>query len=109
MGIFKPGRTPSRDSIAVMPFANLSGDPAQAYFSDGIAEELRGALPRIARLEVIGRTSSDAVRELDDKAPQQARRRQHIDRQRPPLAETIRISAQLVGGDDRDRTLGANL
>ena len=37
-------------SIAVLPFANLSGDPAQAYFSDGIAEEIRSALNLIAGL-----------------------------------------------------------
>jgi TolB-like protein/Tfp pilus assembly protein PilF len=53
------------DSIAVMPFANLSGDPAQAYFSDGIAEELRDALTRIASLKVAARTSSELMRDAD--------------------------------------------
>ena len=48
--------------IAVLPFANLSDDPAQTYFSDGITEELRSALTRIG-MQVIGRTSSDAVQE----------------------------------------------
>ena len=86
--------------IAVLPFANLSGDPAQAYFSDGIAEELRGALSRIG-LEVIGRTSSDAVRELDAK---QAAAKLGVANiltgsvRRSP--QTIRIGAQLIAGDD---------
>ena len=53
------------DSIAVMPFANLSGDPSQAYFSDGIAEELRDALTRIASLKVAARTSSELMRDAD--------------------------------------------
>ncbi|WP_310497520.1 TIR domain-containing protein [Sandarakinorhabdus sp.] len=52
-------------SIAVLPFANLSGDPAQAYFSDGIAEELRSALATIAGLKVAARTSSELMRNTD--------------------------------------------
>ena len=94
------GKAKAATRIAVMPFANLSGDPAQAYFSDGIAEELRGALSRIG-LEVIGRTSSDAVRELDAKKAADKLGVAHIltgSVRRSP--ETIRIGAQLVGGDD---------
>ncbi|MDP1026854.1 TIR domain-containing protein [Sphingomonas sp. KR1UV-12] len=53
------------DSVAVLPFANLSGDPAQAFFSDGIAEELRDALTRIASLKVAGRSSSEQMRDAD--------------------------------------------
>jgi serine/threonine-protein kinase len=49
-------------SIAVLPFENLSGDPSQAYFSDGIAEELRDDLSQIAGLRVVARTSCEAVR-----------------------------------------------
>jgi len=61
----KPGSVDASQSIAVLPFANLSGDPAQAYFSDGIAEELRSALARLAGLKVVGRNSSEAVRNDD--------------------------------------------
>ena len=46
------------NGVAVLPFANLSGDPAQAYFSDGIAEELLNALAQVKGLKVAGRTSS---------------------------------------------------
>ena len=53
-------------SVVVLPFANLSGDPAQAYFSDGIAEELRSALSQIAGLTVIGRASSERFRDTAD-------------------------------------------
>src|SRR4029450_5212749 len=50
--------------IAVLPFADLSPARDQAYFSEGVAEELRAALSRIG-LEVIGRNSCDAVKDLD--------------------------------------------
>jgi adenylate cyclase len=45
-------------SIAVLPFANLSGDAANDYLSDGISEEILNALARLPNLRVIGRTSS---------------------------------------------------
>src|SRR5262249_20626080 len=47
-----------RPSIAVLPFANITGDPAQAYFADGIVEDLITALSRFRRLLVIARNSS---------------------------------------------------
>ncbi len=50
-------------SIAVLPFANLSGDPSQDYFSDGLSEDLRGALTRIEALRVAARASSNAFRD----------------------------------------------
>jgi TolB-like protein len=49
---------PPPHSIAVLPFTNLSGDPKQEYFSDGISEELINALSHIDALQVIARTSS---------------------------------------------------
>ena len=45
-------------SIAVLPFLNLSGDPEQAYFSDGITEDIITELSRFPELVVIARTSS---------------------------------------------------
>ena len=87
------------DSIAVLPFANLSGDPKQSYFSDGIAEELRNALARLAGLKVVARTSSEAVR--NDDAATAAKKLGVANiltgsvRQSP---STIRVSAQLVDG-----------
>lgn len=86
--------------IAVLPFANLSGDPAQAYFSDGIAEELRSALTRVG-MQVIGRTSSEAVKDMDAKAAAAKLDVANIltgSVRRSP--ETIRVNAQLVGGKD---------
>jgi serine/threonine-protein kinase len=52
---------PARRSIAVLPFANLSADRGDDYFSDGLTEELIGTLSRIEGLRVAARTSSFAV------------------------------------------------
>ena len=87
------------DSIVVLPFANLSGDPAQSYFSDGIAEELRSALARIAGLRVAGRTSSEAVRDEDVKSIARKLAVRNVltgSVRRSP--DVIRVSAQLVDG-----------
>jgi len=49
---------PDKPSIAVLPFANLSGDPEQEYFADGLVEEIITALSRIRWLFVIARNST---------------------------------------------------
>lgn len=45
------------DTIAVLPFDNMSGDPKQDYFSDGMTEELLNVLAKVPRLKVVARTS----------------------------------------------------
>ena len=49
---------PDKPSIAVLPFQNMSGDPEQEYFADGIVEEIITSLSRIRWLFVIARNSS---------------------------------------------------
>jgi len=53
------------NSIAVLPFADMSADSSQAYFTDGIAEEILNLLAKVDGLHVAARTSSFAFRELD--------------------------------------------
>ena len=53
-----PIQTVSQQSIAVLPFVNMSSDAEQEYFSDGITEEILNALAKIKQLKVAGRTSS---------------------------------------------------
>ena len=57
-------------SVAVLPFANESGDPKQAYFSDGLSEELITSLTQLADLKVIGKYSSFKFRDSKDSPAQ---------------------------------------
>jgi TolB-like protein len=97
--LLKPRGSATGDSIAVLPFKNLSGDPNQAYFSDGVAEEIRNALTRLPGLKVIGRGSSEAVRSDD---PREAAAKLGVATiltgsvRRSPT--TMRITAELIDG-----------
>jgi len=112
---FLPQAEAAADSVAVLPFANLSGDPAQAYFSDGIAEELRSALARIVRLRVAARASSELMRAAD--IPTAAAKLGVANIVTGSVRHgngTIRVAAQLVDGmtgltrwsDSYDRVAG---
>jgi TolB-like protein/Tfp pilus assembly protein PilF len=58
-------RGPPQNSIAVLPFVNMSDDAANEYFSDGISEELLSLLAKIPELRVISRTSAFAYKGTD--------------------------------------------
>ena len=85
--------------LAVLPFANLSGDPNQLYLCDGLAEELRTAMSRLPGLQVIARISSEAVQGLDALA---AAAKLKVDAiltgSIRHSGSLMRISAQLVNG-----------
>ena len=57
-------------SIAVLPFINMSGDPEQLYFSDGISEEILNALVRVDGISVASRTSSFNFRDHQQSIPE---------------------------------------
>lgn len=59
-------------SVAVLPFVNLSGDPEQEYFSDGISEEVMGLLARVPGLRVISRSSAFSFKGRDARAAEVA-------------------------------------
>jgi adenylate cyclase len=87
------------DSIAVLPFANLSGDAADDYFGDGLAEELLNALSSIDGLKVAARTSAFAfkgtstdVRVIGDTLRVAAVLEGSVRR----TSDRLRISAQLI-------------
>jgi TolB-like protein/Flp pilus assembly protein TadD len=63
----------SIESIAVLPLANLSGDPTQEYFADGVTEALITELAKIGSLKVVSRTSVMRYRDTKETAPQIAR------------------------------------
>lgn len=113
--LLRPRVGAASHSIAVLPFANLSGDPRQTFFADGIAEELRNALARLAGLKVVGRISSEAVRNLDARtAARKLRVANVLTGTFRESASTIRISAELIDGhtgldrwsEDYDRSPG---
>jgi len=86
-------------SIAVLPFANLSSDKEQEYFSDGISEDLLNLLTKIPQLQVTARTSSFSFKGKDIAIPEIARRLRvaHVLVGSVRKAgNTVRISAQLV-------------
>ena len=58
--------TDGAQRIAVLPFKNLSGDPEQRYFSDGLTSEIRTQLSRNKRLRIAGQTSSEKARDSKD-------------------------------------------
>jgi adenylate cyclase len=53
---------PEKPSIAVLPFDNMSGDPSQEYFSDGLTEQIINGLCKVSNLFVIARNSSFAYK-----------------------------------------------
>jgi len=63
---------PEKPSIAVLPFVNMSGDPEQEYFSDGITEEIITALSKTSKLFVIARHSTFAYKDKPIKVQQVA-------------------------------------
>jgi eukaryotic-like serine/threonine-protein kinase len=62
-----PAPSPNEKSIAVLPFENLSGEKANAYFADGIQDEILTRLSKIADLKVISRTSAQRYKNTSQK------------------------------------------
>jgi TolB-like protein/class 3 adenylate cyclase len=92
---------PDKPSIAVLPFDNLSDDPQQAYFADGMAEDLLTDLSRISGLFVIARNSSFAYRGKAVDVRQVARElgvRYVLEGSVRRAGEQVRINVQLVDG-----------
>ena len=90
---------PDRPSIAVLPFANMSGDPDQDYFADGISEDLITGLARIRWLFVIARNSSFVYKGRAVDVSQIARElgvRYLLEGSVRRSGRRLRISAQLV-------------
>jgi len=94
-------------SIAVLPFVNMSGDPDNEYFSDGLSEELLNLLVRLRSLRVCSRTSSFALKgkSLDMQTVASRLGVQHVLQGSVRRVEDrVRISAQLINASD-DRHL----
>jgi TolB-like protein/Flp pilus assembly protein TadD len=99
----RPGNAaqPKIGSLAVLPLKNLSRDPAQEYFADGITDELIGRLSRIHNLRVISRTSVMRFKNPQLSVPEIAKML-HVDAivegSVMQAGNRIRVTAQLIRG-----------
>jgi adenylate cyclase len=92
---------PDKPSIAVLPLHNMSGDPEQQYFSDGITEDIITELSRFHSLFVIARNSSFSFRGKSVKVQEIARElgvTYLVEGSVRRAADRVRITAQLVDG-----------
>jgi TolB-like protein/Flp pilus assembly protein TadD len=90
-------------TIAVLPFVNMSPDPGQEYFSDGISEELLNLLARIPDLRVAARTSSFSFKGRDVGIPEIAKRLNVayvLEGSVRRVGNQVRVTAQLIQGSD---------
>jgi adenylate cyclase len=90
------------NSIAVLPFVNMSDDKGNQYFSDGISEEILNVLARISGLQVAARTSSFSFRDTKKEAPeisQELHVRLLLEGSVRKQGERVRITAQLIDAD----------
>jgi len=102
-----PLALPDKPSIAVLPFQNMSGDPEQEYFADGMVEEIITALSRIRWLFVIARNSSFTYKGKPVDVKQVARElgvRYILEGSVRKAGGRVRITAQLI-----DASTGAHL
>jgi adenylate cyclase len=98
----EPGSgTPRRLSICVLPFANMSGDPEQEYFSDGISEDIITDLSKVSALWVAARNTAFTFKGKHVDAPQIARQLKvsHLlEGSVRKAGGRVRITAQLIDG-----------
>jgi len=91
------------NSIAVLPFVNMSSDEEQEYFSDGLSEELLNLLARIPELKVAARTSSFSFKDKNLEIPEIASRLKvaHVlEGSVRKHGNQVRITAQLIQADN---------
>jgi len=96
-----PGAAPRRLSICVLPFANMSGDPEQEYFSDGISEDIITDLSKVSALEVCARNTAFTFKGKSVKVPDVARELgvSHVlEGSVRKAGGRVRITAQLIDG-----------
>jgi TolB-like protein/tetratricopeptide (TPR) repeat protein len=98
---------PNKPSVAVLPFQNMSGDPEQEYFADGIVEEITTALSRITSFYVLARNSSFSSKGKSPDVRQVGKElgaRYILAGSVRKAAARVRITGQLI-----DATTGAHL
>ncbi|MEY2487101.1 MAG: hypothetical protein QOH39_2749, partial [Verrucomicrobiota bacterium] len=95
----EPSLPVSEKSIAVLPFANLSRDPDNAYFAEGVQDEILTRLAKVADLKVISRTSTQHFKSTPDNLPQIAKQLgvAHIlEGSVQKASDQVRVNVQLI-------------
>jgi adenylate cyclase len=90
-------------SIAVLAFENMSNDPSQEYFSDGISEEILNALAKVDGLKVAGRTSAFSFKGSNEDIPSIGKKldvNMILEGSVRKAGEKVRITAQLINVED---------
>ena len=103
----EPLELPDKPSIAVLPFTNMSGDPSQEYFSDGLTEQIINGMCKISNLFVIARNSSFAYKGKSVNVQQIGKKlgvRYVLEGSVQKAGDRVRITAQLI-----DATTGYHL
>jgi len=98
-----PTAKSQKNSIAVLPFVNLSDDPGNDYFSEGISEEILNALAQVKRFHVVGRTSSFAFKDKNEdlrKIGKMLGVTHVLEGSVRKAGNQVRITAQLIKADD---------
>jgi adenylate cyclase len=101
----RPVPAASRTAICVLPFANMSGDPEQEYFSDGITEDIITDLSKVSALAVISRNSAFVYKGRNVEVPKIARELgvSHVlEGSVRKSGGRVRITAQLVDASTND-------
>src|SRR5579863_3894329 len=96
-----PIATPRRFSVCVLPFANISDDPQQEYFSDGISEDIITDLSKVSALYVTARNTAFTFKGKSVDVPQVARQLNvsHVlEGSVRKAGDRVRITAQLIDG-----------
>jgi adenylate cyclase len=97
----KPLALPVKPSIAVLPFDNMSGDPEQGYFADGITEDIITEISKISELFVISRNSTFTYKGRAAKVQDVSRDlgvRYVLEGSVRKAGERVRVTAQLIDG-----------
>jgi adenylate cyclase len=92
---------PDKPSIAVLPFTNMSGDPEQEFFSDGIAEDIITDLSKVSGLFVVGRNTSFTYKGMSFQLPKVASElgvKFLLEGSVRKAGERVRVTAQLIDG-----------
>lgn len=96
-------REKERPRIAVLPFNNMSGDPEQEYFSDGITEDLITDLSKVSGLHVVARNTVFTYKSKPIKVQQTARElgvRYVLEGSVRKVGQRVRVTGQLIDGED---------